>query len=136
MKLKHIMALAALLPLPALAQTITFDTEDYASLGVYDTWEASPFRTGALQGNYAVIDNHLNQVEEIFGEAPNPSAKILAVQRSRFGSNTFGVRVNLKETFELTPTPIAATPDAPSTALFRKSRLDSLLLMFSSSLVG
>ena len=30
MKLKHIMALAALLPLPALAQTITFDTEDYA----------------------------------------------------------------------------------------------------------
>ena len=104
MKLKHIMALAALLPLPALAQTITFDTEDYASLGVYDTWEASPFRTGALQGNYAVIDNHLNQVEEILGTAPNPSAKILAVQRSRFGSNTFGVRVNLKEPFELTPT--------------------------------
>ena len=91
-------------PMLAGAQTITFDTEDYKSIGVYDTWEESPFRTGALKGNYAVIDNHLNYVDDQLSAAPNSSSKILAIQRSRFGSNTFGVRVDLKETFELTPT--------------------------------
>ncbi len=85
-----------------MAQTITFETEDYKKLGVYDTWEESPFRTGALQGNYAVVDNPDTEVEEILGAAPNASEKVLAVQRSRFGSNTFGVRIDLKETFELT----------------------------------
>ena len=106
MKLKNIFALAALaFPMFASAQTeITFETQDYKSIGVYDTWEASPFRTGELKGNYAVIDNHLNYVDDQLSIAPNASSKILAIQRSRFGSNTFGVRVDLKETFELTPT--------------------------------
>lgn len=106
MKFKNIFSFAAmLLPVVTMAQTsITFDTEDYKSLGIYDTWEASPFRTGTLKGNYAVIDNHLNYVDEQFEYAPNGSEKILAVQRSRFGSNTFGVRVDLNETFELTTT--------------------------------
>lgn len=106
MKLRNIFALAALaLPLFASAQTeITFETEDYKSIGVYDTWEQSPFRTGVLKGNYAVIDNHLQYVDDQLGVAPNESSKILAIQRSRFGSNTFGVRIDLKETFELTPT--------------------------------
>lgn len=106
MKLKNIFALAALvLPMFASAQTeVTFDTQDYKSIGVYDTWEASPFRTGVLNGNYSVIDNHLTYVDDQLGTAPNPSSKILAIQRSRFGSNTFGVRVDLNETFELTPT--------------------------------
>ena len=106
MKMKNIFALAALaLPLFASAQTeITFETGDYKSIGVYDTWEESPFRKGTLKGNYAVIDNHLQYVDDQLGVAPNGSSKILAVQRSRFGSNTFGVRVDLKETFELTPT--------------------------------
>ena len=105
MKIKNIFALAALVfPMFASAQTeITFETQDYKSIGVYDTWEASPFRTGVLKGNYAVIENHLTDVDDQLGVAPNPSSKILAVQRSRFGSNTFGVRVDLKETFELTP---------------------------------
>ena len=105
MKIRNIFALAALaFPMFASAQTeVTFETQDYKSIGVYDTWEASPFRTGVLKGNYAVIDNHLTDVEEQLGVSPNPSAKILAIQRSRFGSNTFGVRVDLKETFELTP---------------------------------
>lgn len=83
----------------AQAQThITFDTEDYGTLGVYDTWVDSPFRTGQLNGNVQVVDNHLTDDET------NTSAKILGVQRSRFGSNTFGAKINLKETFELTPT--------------------------------
>ena len=99
-----ILSLAFGLSLAAGAQTtINFETQDYKSLGVYDTWEASPFRTGKLQGNYAVVDNHLTAEEEMLGAAPNPSGKILAVQRSRFGSNTFGVRIDLNETLELTP---------------------------------
>ncbi len=88
----------AMLPTLAQAQTIGFETQDYASLGVYDTWEASPFRTGALTGNIAVVDNHLK------ADDVNTSEKILGFQRSRFASNTFGARINLKETFELTPT--------------------------------
>lgn len=87
----------ALLPAAIQAQTIGFDTEDYAAIGVYDTWEQSPFRTGELQGNVAVVDNHLQS------EA-NSSEKMLGVQRSRFGSNTFGVKIDLKNTFELTAT--------------------------------
>lgn len=94
-----------LLPIAMTAQTnITFEEQDYKALGVYDTWEESPFRTGKLNGNYAVIDNHLTYVDEQLEAAPNDSKKILAIQRSRYGSNTFGVRVDLNETFELTPT--------------------------------
>ena len=106
MKLKNIFALACMaVPMLAGAQTeITFETQDYKSIGVYDTWEQSPFRTGVLKGNYAVIDNHLTYVDDQLSIAPNPSSMILAIQRSRFGSNTFGVRVDLNETFELTPT--------------------------------
>ena len=58
MKLRNILAFALLaMPLLASAQTvITFEGQDYKSIGVYDTWEASPFRTGVLKGNYSVID--------------------------------------------------------------------------------
>lgn len=98
-----ILSLALGLSIVASAQSIQFESKDYKSLGVYDTWVESPFRTGKLEGNYAVVDNHLTQTEEMLGEAPNPSKKILAVQRSRFGSNTFGVRIDLNKTFELTP---------------------------------
>lgn len=106
MKLKNIFALACIaVPMLAGAQTeITFENQDYKAIGVYDTWEESPFRKGVLNGNYAVIDNHLKYVDDQLGVEPNASSKILAIQRSRFGSNTFGVRVDLNETFELTPT--------------------------------
>ena len=103
MKMNKIFALAAMaLPLTAMAQTINFETKDYKQLDVYDTWEASPFRTGTFKGNYGIVDNHLNAVNDEIGKAPNGSRKVLAVQRSRFGSNTFGVRIDLNETFELT----------------------------------
>lgn len=88
----------ALLPAALQAQTISFETQDFKSLGVYDTWVQSPFRTGELSGNVAVVDNHLKDADT------NSSDKILGVQRSRFGSNTFGVKIDLNETFELTPT--------------------------------
>ena len=61
---KHIIALAALgLPLAAMAQTVKVDFEDasgYKSVGVYDTWEESPFRLGTLKGNCAVVDNFIS----------------------------------------------------------------------------
>ena len=37
--------------------TITFDSEDYKAISVYDQWEKSPFRTGVLKGNAAVTEN-------------------------------------------------------------------------------
>ena len=78
------------------------NADSYASVGVYDTWEQSPFRTGKLTGNCQVVSNFLNQEDEQLGFAPNESSKILGVQRSRFGSNTFGALVELKEPFALT----------------------------------
>lgn len=99
-------ALAVLaLPMNLMAQTTKVDFEDaagYKSVGVYDTWEESPFRTGELKGNAAVIDNFLPTTNDN-GDVVNDSKKIVGVQRSRFGSNTFGVRVNLKTPFDLTP---------------------------------
>lgn len=96
---KHYMAIYLMLALAIMpfsrtwAQAVTFDTNDYRSLGVYDTWPESPFRTGALNGNVAVVDDPLG------GSGKN---KVLAIQRSRYGSNTFGARIDLNTTFELT----------------------------------
>lgn len=102
---KNILFSAALmfLSLASSAQTtITFDSEDYKSISVYDKWEESPFRTGVLTGNAAVTDNPDVSVDEVLGTAPNPTGKVVALQRSRFGSNTFGVRIDLKEPIRVT----------------------------------
>lgn len=94
------------LPFAVMAQSITFESAEpeYKAIGIYDTWEESPFRTGEMTGRTAVVTNHLNQIDELLGEAPNATGKMLAMQRSRFGSNTFGVRIDLNEPFELTTT--------------------------------
>lgn len=97
---KNILISAALmfLGLTASAQTsITFDSDDYKSISVYDQWEESPFRTGKLKGNAAVADNPDMNVDETLGVAPNSTNKVLALQRSRFASNAYGVRIDLKE---------------------------------------
>ena len=100
----YILMAAALLPAAAAAQpAVTFEQDDYAGIGIYDSWEASPFRTGRLRGNVQVTANGLNAADATLGLAPNPSGRMLAVQRSRFGSNTFGARIDLKQPFELTP---------------------------------
>ena len=60
MKKRNILLSAALMffGLTASAQTaITFDSNDYKAVGVYDMWEQSPFRTGVLKGNAAVTNN-------------------------------------------------------------------------------
>ena len=89
--------------LTAKAQTtITFDANDYKAIGVYDMWEQSPFRTGALKGNAAVAGNPSTEVDAVLGEAPNTTAKAVAFQRSRYASNTYGVRIDLKEPIRVT----------------------------------
>ena len=102
---KNILFSAALmfLSLASSAQTtITFDKKDYKSITVYDKWEESPFRTGVLSGNAKVTKNPDVLVDEVTGTAPNPTGKVLALQRSRFGSNAFGVRINLKKPIRIT----------------------------------
>ena len=102
---KNIILSAALMffGLTASAQTtITFDTEDYKKISVYDSWEESPFRTGVLAGNAAVADNPDTEVDGVLGSAPNATGKVVALQRSRHGSNTFGVRIDLKEPIRMT----------------------------------
>ena len=87
---------AMMLPLGVVAQTIDFESHvGYNSIGVYDTWQESPFRTGELKGNVKVLDNFLKK--------GNTSGRILGVQRSRFGSNTFGVRIDLSTPFNISP---------------------------------
>ncbi len=80
-------SLLAVMSLNSAAQSFN---DDYQSVGVYDTWELSPFRTGQLNGNVQVIKNHLYSASGV-----NRTGHILGVQRSRFGSNTFGARVDL-----------------------------------------
>ena len=97
---KNIILSAALVffGLTAKAQTtITFDTEDYASVGVYDKWEESPFRTGELEGNAGVALNPSTTPDEVLGIAPNSTQNVVGFQRSRYASNAYGVRIDLKE---------------------------------------
>ena len=105
MKKTNILLSAALMffGLTANAQTtITFDTEDYAGISVYDKWEESPFRTGTLEGNAGVALNPSTTPDEVLGVAPNSTAKVVAFQRSRYASNAYGVRIDLKEPIRVT----------------------------------
>lgn len=105
--LKSILPLVAIVPLAATAQNPVIDFESAAShkgMSVYDTWVKSPFRTGALKGNVAVTPNpDRTSVDLSSGQPLNDSPTVLGAQRSRYGSNTFGVRVDLPYTFELVP---------------------------------
>ena len=107
MNVKKYMCLAGLFfPIAAMAQQdktlCDFETpESYVSVRAYDTCPTSPFNLNKLTGNVQVVDNDLNAVDDALGYAPNESAKILGVQRSRYGSNTFGALVELKEPLAL-----------------------------------
>lgn len=111
---KNILATCGLLFCTSLlhAQTteevrIDFENQNYKSLGVYDTWLKSPFRSqnkqaAALEGNVQVVSNIDKNYDEILKTTPNASNNVLGFQRSRFGSNTFGARIDLKQPFALT----------------------------------
>ncbi len=102
------MALAMSFSLSVSAQTsdrrlCDFETDDsYVSVGAYDTWESSPFHNSSMPANVRVVCNHLTAPDPVRGFAPNPSKKILGIQRSRFGSNTFGALIRLREPFAQT----------------------------------
>ncbi len=98
---------AAIMAMPAICAAGVIDFESNAgvkAVGVYDAWEQSPFRSGVLTGNVAVTANPF--ADEVGSESDEPlngSATVLGAQRSRFGSNRFGVRIDLEESFKLTP---------------------------------
>lgn len=91
-------ALLGLQSRPLAAQSLTFEDAGQPVVSVYDGWEQSPFRTGQLTGNTAIVANP-------YVDASNPSARVVGIQRSRYGSNTFGVRIPL-------PSPVALSPKA------------------------
>ena len=93
--MKKFLIALCLLPSILLGQNIKFDSLDYKSLGVYDKWEHSPFRSGKLKGNWKIVDNP--------DTINNKSKKVLAFQRSRFASNIFGARIDLKNPLPLDP---------------------------------
>ena len=101
------MCLAGLFfPIAAMAQQdktlCDFETtESYKSVRAYDTCPTSPFNLNKLTGNVQVVENDLNAEDPELGFAPNGSNYILGVQRSRYGSNTFGALVELKEPLAL-----------------------------------
>lgn len=101
------MCLAGLFfPIAAMAQQdktlCDFETtESYKSVRAYDTYPTSPFNLSKLTGNVKVVENDLNAEDSELGFAPNGSNYILGVQRSRYGSNTFGALVELKEPLAL-----------------------------------
>lgn len=108
-RLALILGLAAAV-VPAYADSewknIDFETgEGYKAISVYDCWETSPFRTGVLSLTPQIVANPDLSENEIIQAVPNPSATVAGAQRSRFGSNRFGLRVDFADdnTFELTP---------------------------------
>ena len=107
MNIMKYMCLAGLFfPIAAVAQQdktlCDFETtESYKSVRAYDTCPTSPFNLSKLTGNVKVVENDLNAEDSELGFAPNGSNYILGVQRSRYGSNTFGALVELKEPLAL-----------------------------------
>ncbi len=102
---KYLLALA-LVPFfqTAKAQTITFDTDDYKSISVYDSWADSPLNDGTIQPAVAVIPNHLTEPAAETGLHTVTPAYFVGVQLSRYGSNIAALRVDLKESFRLNKT--------------------------------
>lgn len=91
-----------------MSPNVNIDFEEaagYVSLGVYDSWKDSPFMTGDLQGNWAITSNPDRTLENFSARLTNESEKVLGAQRSRHGSNLFGLRIDLEEPFQLSSDP-------------------------------
>lgn len=102
--ISYSLALLCGLPLSGQAQTIGFESQDYKSLGVYDKWEHSPFRTGMLPGNVKVVNNPDKSVDPILGKPANGSELAVGFQRSRLAGNIFGARIDLSSPLRTAPT--------------------------------
>ena len=95
MKNLFCLSIISLWALHGSAQHIGFEQHDYRSVGVYDRWERSPFRTGYLLGQASVCANP--------DRLGNASDSVVAFVRSRQASNIFGARIDLQQPFALTP---------------------------------
>lgn len=98
----------SILSLSAFSAVADIDFESksgYKGLNIYDCWVDSPFRTGQLEANVEIVSNPDKTVSTQLGYAPNGSENVLAAQRSRYGSNLFGVEIVLEEPIRLSPTP-------------------------------
>ena len=106
MKKNFILSAALMLSaFTAQAQTsITFDSEDYKAISVYDAWADSPFRAEnpTIDFDAAVVENPDTASDAVLGIAPNGTDNVVKLRRSRYGSNTFGVRIDLKEPIRMT----------------------------------
>lgn len=90
-------ALAASLGIQAQTVDCDFETQDYQSVSTYDPWEASPLRTGELTGHARVVGNP-------YKDDSNASDSVVGFQRSRYGGQFYGARIDLNEPFALSTT--------------------------------
>lgn len=115
---KYILSIlsASMITVAGMAQTINFEEDNHKAISTYDYWVDSPFRTGQLAGQVEIIDNPSPE------EGVNTTAKVLAFNRSRYGSNLYGARIDLKTPIQLSSTQsyihvLVKTPQRGSLAL-------------------
>lgn len=90
-------ALATTLSVQAQDVDCDFETQDYQSVSTYDSWVDSPLRTGVLAGHAKVVENP-------YKDDDNASDSVVAFQRSRYGGQFYGARIDLNEPFSLSTT--------------------------------
>lgn len=100
MKRTFSVLLLSVLAISAFSQDIMdFENESRKVISVYDYWDGSPFRKGLLHGECEVIDN------PVVESGANETRKVLSFRRSRYGSNLFGARIDLKNPILLSSKP-------------------------------
>ncbi len=115
---KYILSIlsVSMITMAGMAQTINFEENNHKAISTYDYWVDSPFRTGELAGQVEIIDNPSPE------EGVNETAKVLAFNRSRYGSHLYGARIDLKTPIQLSSTQsyihvLVKTPQRGSLAL-------------------
>lgn len=97
-KIISILLLVSLALTVSAQENISFENSNIPAYSVYDKWEESPFNTGRLKGQIQVTENPYIDNET------NSTEKVLAFNRSRFGSHLFGAKVELSAPLHLSPT--------------------------------
>lgn len=117
---KYILSIlsASMITVAGMAQSINinFEQNNHKAISTYDYWVDSPFRTGLLAGQVQIVDNPAPET------GVNETAKVLAFNRSRYGSHLYGARIDLKTPIQLSATPtyihvLVKTPQRGSLAL-------------------
>lgn len=115
---KYILSIlsVSMITMAGMAQTINFEENNHKAISTYDYWVDSPFRTGELAGQVEIIDNPSPE------EGVNETAKVLAFNRSRYGSHLYGARIDLQTPIQLSSTQsyihvLVKTPKKGSLAL-------------------